>query len=131
MEKKIYFLSDFHLGVPDHAASLVRERRIVHFLELAAHDAQEILVGMVPCMAGGIVRRRRQTAIGQPGLPVWLTLEVPAVASRAMLRVERLPLRDLGGALSPHRQPRNQTAGHDHRSDNGGPGRCRHDLSPG
>ncbi len=44
MEKKIYFLSDFHLGVPDHAASLVRERRIVRFLDLAAPDAEEIHV---------------------------------------------------------------------------------------
>jgi len=31
--KKVYFLSDFHLGVPDHATSLVREKRIVSFLE--------------------------------------------------------------------------------------------------
>ena len=32
--KKIYFLSDFHLGVPDHASSLEREKRIVSFLDL-------------------------------------------------------------------------------------------------
>ena len=31
--KKVYFLSDFHLGVPDHQTSLVREKRIVSFLE--------------------------------------------------------------------------------------------------
>ncbi|MFM2233152.1 MAG: hypothetical protein RJB31_1853, partial [Bacteroidota bacterium] len=30
--KKVYFLSDFHLGVPDHASSLVREKKIVAFL---------------------------------------------------------------------------------------------------
>lgn len=42
--QKIYFLSDFHLGAPDHASSLVRERRIVKFLELAAADAAEIHV---------------------------------------------------------------------------------------
>lgn len=42
--KKIYFLSDFHLGVPDHASSLQRERRIVKFLDLAAQDAEEIHV---------------------------------------------------------------------------------------
>lgn len=42
--KKVYFLSDFHLGVPDHASSLVRERRIVRFLDLAARDAEEIHV---------------------------------------------------------------------------------------
>ena len=40
--QKVYFLSDFHLGVPDHVASLVREKRIVHFLEEAAADASEI-----------------------------------------------------------------------------------------
>jgi hypothetical protein len=32
--KKTYFLSDFHLGAPDHATSLVREKRIVKFLSL-------------------------------------------------------------------------------------------------
>lgn len=42
--KKIYFLSDFHLGVPDAAASLVREKRIVAFLDEAAKDAEEILL---------------------------------------------------------------------------------------
>ena len=40
--QKIYFLSDFHLGVPDHARSLERERRIVAFLNEAAKDAAEI-----------------------------------------------------------------------------------------
>src|SRR5690348_5864131 len=42
--KKIYFLLDFHLGVPDHERSLEREKRIVQFLELAAQDAEEIHV---------------------------------------------------------------------------------------
>ncbi|MBK9421068.1 MAG: UDP-2,3-diacylglucosamine diphosphatase [Flavobacteriales bacterium] len=41
-EQKIYFLSDFHLGVPNHAGSLAREKRIVHFLRLASEDAAEI-----------------------------------------------------------------------------------------
>ncbi len=40
--KKIFFLSDFHLGVPDHAASLAREKRIVAFLREAAREAEEI-----------------------------------------------------------------------------------------
>lgn len=40
--KKIYFLSDFHLGVPDHGSSIAREKRIVRFLEEAAKDATEI-----------------------------------------------------------------------------------------
>lgn len=37
--KKIYFLSDFHLGIPDHASSIVREKKIVTFLEKASSDA--------------------------------------------------------------------------------------------
>lgn len=40
--KRIYFLSDFHLGVPDHARSLEREKRIVAFLHEATRDAAEI-----------------------------------------------------------------------------------------
>lgn len=44
--KKIYFASDFHLGVPDHATSLEREKRIVRWLDKVAVDASEIyLVG--------------------------------------------------------------------------------------
>ena len=42
--KKIYFLSDFHLGAPDHTSSLIREKRIVRFLDEIKHDAQEIFV---------------------------------------------------------------------------------------
>ncbi len=42
--KKLYFLSDFHLGAPDHAGSLVRERRIVRFLETIRADAAEIFI---------------------------------------------------------------------------------------
>jgi UDP-2,3-diacylglucosamine hydrolase len=46
LDKKIYFLSDFHLGAPDHASSLVREKRIVKFLDEIKKDAQQIfLVG--------------------------------------------------------------------------------------
>jgi|SRR6218665_1524491 len=44
--KKIYFLSDFHLGAPTYAASLEREKEIVRFLDEAKNDAAEIfLVG--------------------------------------------------------------------------------------
>lgn len=42
--KKVYFLSDFHLGAPDHPTSLVREKRIVHFLDSIRQDAAMILV---------------------------------------------------------------------------------------
>jgi UDP-2,3-diacylglucosamine hydrolase len=45
-QKKIYFLSDFHLGAPDHASSLEREKLIVQFLDSIKSDAAEIfLVG--------------------------------------------------------------------------------------
>jgi UDP-2,3-diacylglucosamine hydrolase len=44
--KKIYFLSDFHLGAPNQASSLEREKRIVQFLDEIKKDAAEIfLVG--------------------------------------------------------------------------------------
>ncbi|MCB0794469.1 MAG: UDP-2,3-diacylglucosamine diphosphatase [Flavobacteriales bacterium] len=40
--ERIYLLSDFHLGIPDAASSLDRERRIVRFLDEAAKDAKAI-----------------------------------------------------------------------------------------
>ena len=44
--KKIYFLSDFHLGAPNYAASLEREKKVVGFLDEIKKDASEIfLVG--------------------------------------------------------------------------------------
>ena len=45
-DKKIYFLSDFHLGAPDPDSSLEREKIIVRFLNEIKNDAAEIfLVG--------------------------------------------------------------------------------------
>ncbi len=43
-DKKIYFLSDFHLGAPDYNSSLVREKKVVAFLESIHHDAAEIYI---------------------------------------------------------------------------------------
>lgn len=44
--KKIYFLSDFHLGAPNAAASLVREKKITQFLdEIKPHAAGIFIVG--------------------------------------------------------------------------------------
>lgn len=40
--KAIYFASDFHLGSPDHASSLVREKKIVDWLCQIEKDAAEI-----------------------------------------------------------------------------------------
>ncbi|MFT3682529.1 MAG: UDP-2,3-diacylglucosamine diphosphatase [Ferruginibacter sp.] len=42
--KKIYFLSDFHLGSPDAATSLQREKRIVQFLDSIMQDAAQIFI---------------------------------------------------------------------------------------
>ncbi|MGB4399827.1 MAG: UDP-2,3-diacylglucosamine diphosphatase [Daejeonella sp.] len=45
---KIYFASDFHLGVPDNISSREREDRIVRWLDMIKSDAAEIfLVGDV------------------------------------------------------------------------------------
>lgn len=44
--KKIYFASDFHLGAPDYASSLTREKKIVAWLNKIEPTAEEIfLVG--------------------------------------------------------------------------------------
>jgi UDP-2,3-diacylglucosamine hydrolase len=44
--KKIYFASDFHLGVPNPESSLQREKAVCRWLESIKHDAEAIyLVG--------------------------------------------------------------------------------------
>ncbi|MCC6583276.1 MAG: UDP-2,3-diacylglucosamine diphosphatase [Chitinophagales bacterium] len=44
--KKLYFISDLHLGAPDYSKSLEREQKVIRFLQASAHDAQAIfLVG--------------------------------------------------------------------------------------
>ncbi len=40
--KKIYFASDFHLGIPSYEKSLIREKLIVKWLDEVKQDAQEI-----------------------------------------------------------------------------------------
>ena len=40
--KKIYFASDFHLGVPDYASSREREDRVVAWLDSIKKDAAEV-----------------------------------------------------------------------------------------
>lgn len=42
--KKIYFISDFHLGAPDYKKSLVREKLIVKFLDKVKEDAAHIFI---------------------------------------------------------------------------------------
>ncbi len=41
-ELKIYFASDFHLGVPNREKSLEREKRVVRWLDMVSKDADEI-----------------------------------------------------------------------------------------
>lgn len=38
----IYFLSDLHLGLPNYQESLIRERKIVKWLDTIKHDATDI-----------------------------------------------------------------------------------------
>jgi len=42
--KKIYFLSDFHLGAPNITESLKREKKITRFLDEIKNDALEIFI---------------------------------------------------------------------------------------
>ena len=43
-DKKIFFLSDFHLGAPDYTSSLEREKTVVQFLDQIKEDAAEIFI---------------------------------------------------------------------------------------
>ena len=42
--KKIYFASDFHLGIPDHTLSIEREKKIIRWLDTIQYDAKEIIL---------------------------------------------------------------------------------------
>ncbi len=42
--KKIFFASDFHLGVPDHKSSVERERKIIRWLESIEAEAHTIFL---------------------------------------------------------------------------------------
>jgi UDP-2,3-diacylglucosamine hydrolase len=42
--KKVYFLSDIHLGAPDRQSSLDRERRLVLFLDDIRRDAAALFI---------------------------------------------------------------------------------------
>ncbi len=44
MAGKYYFASDFHLGAPDRESSLVREKRIVSWLDEIKTDATELFI---------------------------------------------------------------------------------------
>ena len=42
--KKIFFLSDFHLGAPDKEQSLVREKKIIQFLDEIQNTAAAVFI---------------------------------------------------------------------------------------
>ncbi|OWY22556.1 UDP-2,3-diacylglucosamine diphosphatase [Sphingobacteriales bacterium UPWRP_1] len=42
--EKVYFVSDFHLGVPNAAASLEREKKFVRFLNTIQYDATRLYI---------------------------------------------------------------------------------------
>lgn len=43
-QKQIYFLSDFHLGAPDAETSLIREKKIISFLDEIKNNAERIFI---------------------------------------------------------------------------------------
>lgn len=43
-KSKLYFASDFHLGIPDSKSSLVREKKLVNWLDAVSPDATEIFL---------------------------------------------------------------------------------------
>lgn len=84
MRSKIYFASDFHLGVPDNKSSREREARIVRWLDEIKTDAAEIyLLGDVfdfwfeykHSIPKGFVRLQGKIAeITDAGIPIhWFT----------------------------------------------------------
>lgn len=44
LHKKIYFASDFHLGVPNQSSSVERERKIVRWLDAIREDASALFL---------------------------------------------------------------------------------------
>lgn len=80
--KKIYFASDFHLGVPTYESSLAREKKIIRWLDSIKSDAQEIfLMGDLfdfwfeyrSAIPKGFVRIQGKIAeLTDSGIPVYL-----------------------------------------------------------
>lgn len=44
LQGNIYFASDLHLGIPDHATSLVREKKFIQWLDAVHKDADAIFI---------------------------------------------------------------------------------------
>lgn len=79
--KKLYFASDFHLGVPDYESSLEREKRIVRWLSDVSRDAQAIyLLGDIfdfwfeykKAIPKGFIRiQGKLAALRDEGMPIY------------------------------------------------------------
>jgi UDP-2,3-diacylglucosamine hydrolase len=80
--KKVYFASDFHLGVPSREESLAREKKIVRWLDQVKVDAHAIyLVGDIfdfwfeyrHAIPKGFIRLQGKLAeLSDSGLPIYL-----------------------------------------------------------
>lgn len=80
--KKIFFASDFHLGVPDHASSIEREKRIVSWLNQIKNEAHSIyLLGDIfdfwfeykHAIPKGFIRLQGKLAeLRDAGIPIYL-----------------------------------------------------------
>jgi UDP-2,3-diacylglucosamine hydrolase len=44
LDGKVYFISDLHLGIPDRASSLEREKKFIQWLELIRNDAAAVFI---------------------------------------------------------------------------------------
>ena len=95
---KIYFASDLHLGYPNRAESLERERLFVRWLDMVAEDAAELwLVGDVledgPQISHGLAFCLFGLALGGPRLlgPVTPLGGLAFIAGWLALVVHALP----------------------------------------
>ncbi len=112
-KKHVYFASDFHLGAPDHASSLAREKRICAWLDYIKPKALEIfLVGDIfdfwfeykHAIPKGFVRLQGKIAeLTDSGIPVHLF-----TGNHDMWIFDYLP-KEIG--VSVHRNPIERTFG--------------------
>ena len=80
--KKLYFASDFHLGVPDSATSREREKKIIQWLDTIQHDAAALfLLGDIfdfwfeytKAIPKGFIRLQgRLASFSDSGIPIFI-----------------------------------------------------------
>lgn len=112
--KKIFFASDFHLGVPDYKSSLERERRIVKWLDAIKEEAHTIyLLGDIfdfwfeykHAIPKGFIRLQGKLAeLTDAGIPV-----VFFTGNHDMWMFDYFPMH-LG--IPVYRKPQSLTVGH-------------------